>query len=445
MQANSEVQSPPIVSEMAMLPRFITDEEFNRLRAGLSGEDEGDTPQANIDSHFLELLTSAGRERFAKIFTEEIFHPGQIIYQEGEPGDNMYIIWSGKVVAYKGELNSPTILGFRGAGEVIGEMALLENRPRSASVVAISETRMLCIQRGDFHHLLAENPVLSLSIMESLSARLRKADEARNAEVLSEKALINKVSQLQTEKQTLLELQRLRQETSDLIIHDLRNPLSSVSVALKMIEMVMPAAVLEVNRELLDIAHSACDRMQRLVDSLLEVARMEAGESYLTVSEIDLRAVISDVLSRISPFHKKAMQVETIIPNGLPRVPADLDKIDRVLTNLVDNALKFTQTGGKVIVRVETHGRHIRVHIEDNGPGIPEEDRQRIFERFSQIKPQLAGEKRKRRGFGLGLAYCRLAIEAHGGNIWVEEGEGEVGSRFTFSLPLQRELPLLPN
>jgi two-component system clock-associated histidine kinase SasA len=127
---------------------------------------------------------------------------------------------------------------------------------------------------------------------------------------------------------------------------------------------------------------------------------------------------------------KRHIQIETHLPESI-LVMADPEKLERVLLNLLDNALKFTPDGGTVTISAQQREEDVLVSLTDSGPGIPEHERQHIFERFAQ----LPGEKRTRRGYGLGLAYCRLAIEAHGGRIWIEAGENGKGCCFHFTLP----------
>jgi signal transduction histidine kinase len=150
------------------------------------------------------------------------------------------------------------------------------------------------------------------------------------------------------------------------------------------------------------------------------------------INPVDLGTMIRDVVHGVSVIDRKGIDLGVEIPADLPRAQADRDKIERVLTNLMDNALKFTPENGRIVWKAEKQGEMMRVSITDSGPGVPPEDRERIFGRFSQA----AGEKPRRRGFGLGLAYCRLTVEHHGGRIWVEDGEGGKGSRFVFTLPL---------
>jgi signal transduction histidine kinase len=355
-----------------------------------------------------------------------------MIFREGEPGDALYIIWSGLIVAVKGALQTPTFLGYRGPGEVLGEMALLEDQPRSASGIVLKEGRLMRISRDDFREMVRQYPEIGMSIMKEMSSRLRASDYARHNSSLYAKRLINQVSELQSENQQLLELQRLREETSDLIVHDLRNPLQNIMGALQLLPVVLPEEVWQANRELLEIAQTGSERLQRLIETMLDVARMESGEVTLDLIPICLPSLVETVTRRMTVFARETIKLQISCQPTLPAVIADLNLIDRVLTNLIDNAVKHTPVGGKITVAAETVNGEMAISVTDTGPGIPPEERERVFERFTQT----AGEKRHRRGFGLGLTFCRLTVLAHGGRIWVESGEDGKGSRFIFTLQL---------
>ena len=386
-----------------------------------------------LGSPFLRLLATAGRELLSQLMTEQHYKPGQILFQEGEVGDTMYIIWSGRVAVVKGDWQAPAVLGYRGVGEFIGEMALLESQPRSASVVALENVRALQIRRDDFEKLLNTNPAMGLSILGTLSARLRAADDARKASMRLENQLTQQVSALQTEKQKLLELERLRQDTIDLIVHDLRHPISSIFGAIKILEMVLPEEVLRANQQLLNIANLNCDQLQIMVDSLLDVARMESGDEQLKLSSTNLQQVVMDTIKRVNIVaDMENVTLQPIFPDDLPLINADEEKLGRVLVNLVNNAIKYSPSGSQVVITVKVQDDQVITKIIDNGPGIPPKDRKKIFDRFAQLS---SGATRSS-GFGLGLAFCQLAIEAHGGRIWVESGDEGVGSQFIFSLPL---------
>jgi len=413
-----------------MTTRLVSESQLGNLLAAEANYTS--TPGTTYNSPFLHLLVSADRGHLIESFVERECVSGEVVCMEGEEGDTMYIIRSGRVAIVKGDLDSPTILDYQGAGHIIGEMAILENQPRSATVVALDELRLLGLNRQKFEELVQETPSVSLVFMEMLSSRLRRADEARGTGDLSEKRLSRQVSALQGEKQRLEEVQRLRQETTELIIHDLRNPLSTIAVSLRMLSFVLPEETLRANHEILEIAQASYERLQRLVDSLLEVSRMESGEAQFIMSEVSLSKMIEDIVRRPAILARKGTTLEAVVPPDLPMIHADRDKIERVLTNLMDNALKYAPDDGHIVYMAENLGDTVQVSISDNGPGIPLDEREHIFERFAQG----TGEKFRRRGFGLGLTYCRLAIEGHGGRIWVEPGEGGIGSRFIFTLPI---------
>jgi signal transduction histidine kinase len=418
--------------EKKMAREILTAEELDRLLAvQFPDEKEFFTPPP--DSPLLRLLASIDRNTLNQLMTEYALEPGEIICYEGERGDAMYLIRSGKVVVIKGSLESPTILAYRGPGELIGEMALLENQPRSATNIALENVRLMRINRESFQQWVSSNPAIGMTIMAALSARLRAADDVRASALQGGRQLIQQVSRLQTEKEQLLELQRVRQETSDLVVHDLRNPLSTIYGALSMLEMILPEDILRDNRELLDLATTACERMQRLVDSLLDVAKLETDEVPITVNSIDLCPILQEAAQRQGlTIRMRGIVIEVDVPDSLPAVLIDPEKIERVLANLLDNAIKYSPNDAPIVLAAKAEEDRVVVSVIDAGPGIPPDERDRIFERFAQV----SGQKASRRGFGLGLTFCRLAVEGHGGHIWVEPGPGGRGSSFLFTLPL---------
>jgi signal transduction histidine kinase len=282
--------------------------------------------------------------------------------------------------------------------------------------------------------MLTNNPAMGLSLLSSLSARLRVADQALRTSTHHQTQLSRQLVELQSEKQKLLEMEQLRQDTIDLIVHDLRHPISSLYGAIKIMEMVLPADILETNRQLLQIANANCDHLQLMVDSLLDVARLEAGESHLNFDKVNVGPLIDEVIERTAIIsHIENITIVTDFPADLPPVVADVEKIDRVLANLIYNAIKYTPSGEQITVDAQLENQQLLISVTDRGGGIPPEEREHIFGRFTR----LGGEHGRGGGYGLGLAFCRLAVEAHGGQIWVESGPDEIGSRFVFTLPLE--------
>lgn len=384
-------------------------------------------------SPMLGLLHAADPARLAETTHERLYRPGEIIFREGQVGDSLYVIWAGYVVILKGSLDAPAVMGILDPGNVFGEMAILENQPRSATIVALSDLRLLEVNHLGFEQLVVSFPEIARSLMTVLSAKLRRMTEVSSTGEQTQKALSRQVSALEDEKQRLEDLQRLRQETSELIIHDLRNPLGAIAMAWRMLNMLLPPDVRQAQAEILSIGQANIDRMQRLIDTLLEVSRLETGEAELHREPLDLTGMVVDLARRQSILAQDEITFHLALPPSLPGLLADRDKIERVLANLVDNALKYSPHAGIVTIGALCRPGEVEISVTDQGPGIPEAERKRIFERFAQAP---GSEQARRRGFGLGLTYCRLTVERHGGRIWVEPGENDRGSRFAFTLPV---------
>jgi len=409
----------------------LSKKEFENL---LAAQPEPVDPAATAaGTAWMELLSTVDRTLLQEIMTELHYEPGDVILREGSVGSAMFLIWSGRVAVVKGSLRSPTIVMYRQPGEIVGEMALLENKPRSASVVALDSVRLLHINQEGFDMLLKTHPEFGASLLASLSARLRAVQEMASVNSKIGRELTAELTTLQTENKHLLELHQLRQEMSDLIIHDLRSPLGNIHTVLNMLELVLPEDILAENRELLMIADVSYRRMQNLIDSLLDVARLEIDDLPLSLTPLDLPALVKQAEMLFAfTMKQRSITFSTVFPDDLPAVPGDEERLRRVLANLLDNAVKFTPKNGRITLTAVADDREVRVTLTDNGPGIAPADRERIFRRFAQAG---SGNTRQR-GFGLGLVYCRLAVQAHGGRIWVEDTEDGVGSRFVFTLPL---------
>jgi signal transduction histidine kinase len=414
------------------MPELVTKAQLEQILATISASSDLTKVEGLDPAVFFQLLKVTQQTPNTASITRRHCAQGEIVFLEGEQGDTMYMVLAGRSAMLKGDLNQPTLLGLCEVGSIFGEMALLEDLPYSSTVIALEELSLLGINRKRFHQFVTEMPSLSIKIMEMLSLRLRATDEARASINVQERRLADQVLSLETEKLRLEELERLRQETTELIIHDLRNPLSAINLSLNTLALVTPDSQAETNRKLIDVAKMSVDHMRQLVDSLLEVSRIEAGEEVFNLAPADLATMIQDVVARYSLLKLKKINLDQQIEPGLPKIPLDESKISRVLLNLLDNAFRYTPENGQIIIGARRLYQQVQVNISDTGPGIPREQRERIFTRFAQINI----DRPTRRGFGLGLAYCRLAVEAHGGRIWVEDGPGGRGSCFVFSLPV---------
>jgi signal transduction histidine kinase len=184
--------------------------------------------------------------------------------------------------------------------------------------------------------------------------------------------------------------------------------------------------------KLLRIAMRSGQKLYLLIDSLLDLGRLEAGETELNKTFVRPETLSREAIEQIQPLALGRKQnLEMRVAPDLPRLPADRNLILRVLTNLLDNAVKFTPTKGHITLGVERTGEEVLFTVSDTGPGVPAELGQRIFNRFVRLE-----NAENIKGTGLGLAFCKLAVEAHGGRIWVESKMGH-GSSFRFTLPLK--------
>jgi signal transduction histidine kinase len=192
----------------------------------------------------------------------------------------------------------------------------------------------------------------------------------------------------------------------------------------------------EMARSLVSIATRSGQHLSRLVDSLLDLRRLEGGKAVLHKEDVLLSNIVNEAIQQVQPTAEgKGIQLINALPEWLPVVRVDTDMLRRVCINLIDNAVKYTpgSGSGSVTVTAQVQNNEAYIHIADTGPGIPESERTRIFDKFARI--QRTGAPK---GLGLGLAFCRLAIEAHGGRIWVE-ANGNQGSVFIFTLPTLRK------
>jgi PAS domain S-box-containing protein len=229
-------------------------------------------------------------------------------------------------------------------------------------------------------------------------------------------------------------LDRLRDDLISMIYHDLRSPLSNIVSSLDVFDAMLPKDGDPAFRSLLNIALRSTERIQRLTDSLLDMSRLESGQPVVNRVSASPVTLAVDAIDAVSPVAETKNQVINLkIPGDSPTLMIDADMIRRVLINLLENAVKYSPPDGEITFGAEFDEQHSKIWIQDSGPGISAAEQEFIFDKFTRLYPE--GDQK---GFGLGLAYCRLAIEGHGGQIWVESKPNQ-GSRFTFTLPYYSE------
>jgi signal transduction histidine kinase len=232
----------------------------------------------------------------------------------------------------------------------------------------------------------------------------------------------------------LRESERLRDNLTHMIVHDLRNPITALNGGLDVLYMALSNKIEDDEKRLLQNARHSNKVLLGLVNEILDINKMEAGKFELNLADTNLADIViqnTDALRAAAEL--EGQHIDVALSSTETYVKCDAQLIGRVIANFLTNAFKHTPEGGTITTALEqdTAAQSIIISVIDTGPGIPADYQQRIFEKFVQVK----GQQNKRRGTGLGLTFCKMVIEAHGGKIWVESELGK-GSKFSFSLPI---------
>jgi two-component system, OmpR family, clock-associated histidine kinase SasA len=250
--------------------------------------------------------------------------------------------------------------------------------------------------------------------------------------------LSDDVFRLRREKEELQAQLQFKDQIIAILAHDLRNPLTTLSIALETLEMGMtrevkhPRMTPELLGQIIRQARSQARTLDRMITDILQVARERGAEFRIHPQKLDLGQLCLEVIERLrGQFQAKEHRIQTDIPTDLPSVYADAERVKQVLVNLFDNASKYTPSQGQIHLSIlHRTTQKVQVSICDNGPGIPADNQERIFEERFRLQRDEALE-----GYGIGLALCKRVVQAHYGQIWVDS-EPNHGSCFHFTLPV---------
>jgi two-component system, NtrC family, sensor histidine kinase KinB len=229
------------------------------------------------------------------------------------------------------------------------------------------------------------------------------------------------------------ELDAMRKDMTDMIYHDIRSPLGNIVSSLEMMSGMLPED--ETLFTILNIAKNSASRIQRLVNSLLDVNRLETGHPIIDQHAVDPLALVRESVRDVERAVAGREQVlENKVTSVLPIIWVDVDMIHRVFINLLENAIKYTPVGGHIEIGAKTtDGASVKFWVRDNGPGISPTDIDRVFDKFIRLRGT-----NNPSGIGIGLSFCKLAVQGHGGQIWVESELGK-GTTFWLTLPVSRK------
>jgi len=385
-------------------------------------------------------------DELARVAVVRALPSGEVVCLEGSPGDAFYVIVSGRMeMLQRLDDDSERVLHLAGPGEFFGEMAIVHEGVRTATVRTVEPSSVLEIGREAFLRVLGRSPALAVRIVVYLTSRLRDADQ---------QAILELRRANEELRRTLHCLQRLDRTKTDFIrvsAHELRTP---VAALLGYAQMMQDSPLARSDGELRTLVKgvvASTERLHRVFNSILDLSRVVDGDAEIHRSPVSVSVTLQSIEAEFSDvMEERGLTVDLKGLRDLPFVQADPDLTYRALRHLFGNAVKYTPDGGRItvtghVVDVDEMGRCVEVSVQDSGIGIAPEDIDLIFEKFyrtGEVALYSSGTTSfKGGGPGLGLAIVRGVVLAHGGRIWAEspgyDEEACPGSRFVVQLPLE--------
>jgi signal transduction histidine kinase len=363
----------------------------------------------------------------ASVATLHAYSPDTILCHEGRFEETFYVIVEGRAEVSKYiQADLQHVLHRPGPNEFFGEIALVQEGPRTATVRTLEPTTVLEIGRDAFMSVLRHSASMAVRIMLQVTSRLRDADQRSIAD------LRRKNVELAQAYAELAAQQKLRSEFLTTVAHELRTPLTAATGYLQLV--TSGAVTLEQAPQFLETVSHHLDTVIHLVNNILFLQELELITPEfqpLSISEVVLKAV-EEIAGRASEC---GLMVSTQIQQNLPQVLGDAGGLNRAVRALLDNAIKFSPEGGKIGVHIQAGDGAVRIEISDPGVGFPMEQLEDVCRPFTRVEAtggHLFG------GVGLGIPIAKQVVESHGGRIDIQS-EVSKGSTFTIILPVAEE------
>ncbi len=322
----------------------------------------------------------------------------------------------------------------------------MQNPGQSLIVIAPSTTQTPDYIDNIDHLITSDLPAWHLEII--IKKMLKHQQSIERAQYLSKQILalnaelseathasFAQKTELEFVNQRLRELSEMTETLTGMIVHDLKAPLSAMIGALQFIAIDPGNTLSDSSRKIINGGIAASGQLQRLTLTLLDEHRLENRQLILDIEAFDFEELLQDSLESLAPlFALHHIDVQTKIAPGLPKIMVDSMILQRIVENLLDNAVKYSPEYSSITVHARQLRNAIEISVSDHGEGIPPEHRERIFERFAQLESKDAMASKVRSGVGLGLTFCKLAVETMGGIIWVDD-EQSIGTTFHFTVP----------
>lgn len=376
--------------------------------------------------YFFNSLPYSALQKILSLCTEQEFLPNEILFYEDSFGDRFFIVLEGELEIWKqyGQVNG-VLLGITRTGQPLGEMALIDKQPRSATVKAKTKVRVLVIQASDFDLLLSSENSICISLLRSVTLMVRHSNEAHISDLADQnKKLAKAFLDLQQAQDELMKRERLSVigSFSSLILHDIRNPLSAIKSRLEILKTTLSDETL--TDENWEKITKDIDRMEVLCTEFLDYAR---GDVRLQMSVCDINKLfirLTDALEDKFTYLKINYTFSCQITKN---VIFDEDRILRMLINACDNACKAMNPEGKLEITASEYNNQLLFKITDSGIGMSKAILDHIFEPF--YTQSSSG------GIGLGMVIIKSIVDAHKGTIQVQSEKGQ-GTTLSILLPV---------
>ena len=367
------------------------------------------------------------------------YPPEHTLCHEGAYEGIFYIIGEGIVTISKkiSEQDGERTLRIASKGDLVGEMALIQNVPRSATVRTLTNCTVLEMDKRNFDTMLSRSPSMAINIIRTTLDRIRENDHIA-------------IQDLQNTNKVLHHLDRNKLEFIQVAAHELRTPLTVLKGYVNVMNTFAEIKNSPVLTEVMDGIIKGADRMHEVVNTMLDVTRIDSETLKLRASPVPLKRLIADIMRSLAQAaEERNIELTSEQNTETPNINADPTLIEKALYHLLVNAIKYTPDGGKVTLRscpitMEKNTPGVEISIQDTGIGLDSEHHELIFEKFYQVGDVAIHSSGKTSfkggGPGLGLAIVRGVARAHGGKTWVESsGHDEVdfpGSTFYLQLPI---------
>lgn len=384
-------------------------------------------------------LDDAELDEVAALTEFRTYPANHILCQEGAYEDVLYIIADGTIVISQQTLDGEEerLLRVGGRGDVVGEMALIQNAPRAATVRTTTECTVLEMEKKDFETILSRSPRMAIDIIRITLDRIRQNDQ-------------RVIEDLQKTNKVLRQLDRNKLEFIMIAAHELRTPLTVLNGYVNVMR-TLPET--QANPQLAEVTEGilkGTNRMHKVVNMMLDLTRIGSESLKVASVPVPLKRIIADLVRDFEQTAvERRIQLTVSHAEGTPEIKGDPPLIQKALYQLIVNAIKYTPDGGKILITtrptvMEDNSPSLEIAVRDRGIGLDAEHHDLIFEKFYQVGTVALHSSGKTTfkggGPGLGLALVRGVARAHGGKVWVESaGHDEVnftGSTFYLMLPL---------